>query len=620
MHSEVDITKHREEIESRLIDDVCNNAVDNLSSANSKKINYHNDEQFIYREFSPGKIDSKSLISFFYNTFSGWEKFCYFAAIFVVAALALLIVKVTHIIVFPTLVRVDSWLLTTAGILLACVYIGKIIFESVFDHIIKRALIKIESSVQYATMQRALSLTSDSLAKFYDEDLGQIVFIAGNCCKKFVGAILKIIPLCIITILLLVQMNFYAPYLFVPTLVITIFFLLLAILYMRAHQRHSNDETICEMHTTSLAYSIIRGIRKIRLYNAERRAFSWWADSFNQKIKSGNNTPMFVKYYKDIIRIIELIGLGVIYFFAAKNNINSGSFYIYLLVYSIIVLSTNSLSDNLLQLGIAESNYKSLESFRCANTEDYSNKEKVDKLTGKIQLANVKFKYGENLPLILDDVNLNIEPGQFVAIVGKTGCGKTTLARLLLGFEKPTAGTIFYDQKDLSALDIRYVRSNIGVVSQYGKLINGSIEDNILISNPTLTHDDVVRAAKIADIADDIDKMPMGYQTIISDETGVISGGQRQRVLIARAVVNNPNILVFDEATSSLHNNTQLNVTEALTQFPATKIVIAHRLSTIINADKILLLDDGKIVEEGTFDELIATHGKFFELVEQQRL
>ena len=244
----------------------------------------------------------------------------------------------------------------------------------------------------------------------------------------------------------------------------------------------------------------------------------------------------------------------------------------------------------------------------------------MTRLSGNIEMSHVSFRYADNMPNILNDLSIRIKSGEYIAIVGETGCGKSTLVRILLGFEKPKKGAVYYDGKDISGLDLRSLRRHIGVVMQNGKLMMGSIFENITISAPWLTLDDAWKAAETAGIADDIREMPMGMQTIISEGQGGISGGQKQRLLIARAIAPNPRILIFDEATSALDNLTQKKVTKALDSYKCTRLVIAHRLSTIQACDRILVLRGGRFIEDGTYDELIANQGFFAELVERQRL
>jgi ABC-type bacteriocin/lantibiotic exporter with double-glycine peptidase domain len=204
--------------------------------------------------------------------------------------------------------------------------------------------------------------------------------------------------------------------------------------------------------------------------------------------------------------------------------------------------------------------------------------------------------------------------------VGASGCGKSTLLRLLLGFEQPGKGAIYYDGRDMKSIDLKSLRRNIGCVIQNGKLMAASIYQNIIVSAPTLTLAQAWEAAEMAGIAEDIRAMPMGMHTIVLEGGGGISGGQKQRLLIARAIAAKPKILFLDEATSALDNITQKHVSESIDKLKCTRIVIAHRLSTIKQCDRIITLEKGKIVEDGTYDGLIALNGKFAELVERQRL
>ena len=252
--------------------------------------------------------------------------------------------------------------------------------------------------------------------------------------------------------------------------------------------------------------------------------------------------------------------------------------------------------------------------------ETLSNKKQVSTLEGAIEVSNLSFKYADNMPFVLDGVSLKIEPGEYVAIVGTTGCGKSTLMRQMLGFEKPTSGSIFYDGVDLASVDARSVRRNVGVVMQNGDLFAGDMFSNITIMNPRASIEDAWEAAELAGIADDIRKMPMGMQTLVSEGGGGVSGGQRQRLLIARAVCGKPRILMLDEATSALDNIAQRHVSDALADLNCTRIVIAHGLSTIREADRIIMLDGGHIVEDGSYDELVALGGRFADLVERQQL
>jgi ABC-type bacteriocin/lantibiotic exporter with double-glycine peptidase domain len=238
-------------------------------------------------------------------------------------------------------------------------------------------------------------------------------------------------------------------------------------------------------------------------------------------------------------------------------------------------------------------------------------------LQGHIEVRHVSFSYGPDSPPILKDVSLTIEPGMFAAIVGPSGSGKSTLLRMLLAFEMPDSGAIYFDRQDIANLDARAVRRQIGVVLQNGRIRAGSILDNI-IGTARLTVDDAWEAARMAGFDADVEAMPMGMQTVLGEGGGTLSGGQRQRLLIARALVRRPRIVFFDEATSALDNQTQAIVSRSLDNLRATRVVIAHRLSTIERADRIYVMERGRLVEEGNYAELMARGGRFAELARRQ--
>ena len=308
------------------------------------------------------------------------------------------------------------------------------------------------------------------------------------------------------------------------------------------------------------------------------------------------------------------------YYFAVTSNVSVADYYAFTTAYGMVSGAFGAMAAVALDIAKIKPIMEMVKPILEALPEVSQGKKVLTRISGGIEINNVTFGYDESMPPILDDVSLKIKPGQYVAITGKTGCGKSTLMRLILGFETPKKGSIYFDGKDLQTIDLRSLRRKIGVVMQNGKLFQGDVFSNITISAPQLTMDDAWEAAEIAGIADDIRAMPMGMQTIISEGQGGISGGQKQRLMIARAIAPKPKILMLDEATSALDNKTQKQVSDALDKLKCTRIVIAHRLSTIKNCDRILVLDKGNIMEDGTYDELIEKNGLFAELVARQRI
>ena len=250
-------------------------------------------------------------------------------------------------------------------------------------------------------------------------------------------------------------------------------------------------------------------------------------------------------------------------------------------------------------------------------TETAELKEEAGDLNGHIQLDRVSYRYAPELPLVLDGVSLEVRSGEQMAIVGPSGSGKSTLVRLLLGFANPENGEIRFDGQPLNGLRLDSVRRQIGTVLQSNTLFTGTLMEAIA-GGAVIEEEEAWHAAELAGLADDIQSMPMGLQTMVTEGGGTLSGGQRQRVAIARALLRRPRILIFDEATSALDNRTQLIVTESLHSLDITRIVIAHRLSTIRNADQILVLERGQVQEEGTCETLMERQGLFFRMMERQ--
>lgn len=416
------------------------------------------------------------------------------------------------------------------------------------------------------------------------------------------------------------QIFAYAPTLVAPALAILLVTVVFSVVSSLAQMKISTEQMALSGRESGMTYALITGIQKIKLAGAEKRAFARWGNLYAQSAKMTYDPPMFLKLNSVISLAISLTGTLVMYYMSVRAGLSVADYYAFNTAYGMVSGAFLSLAGIALSAAQIRPILTMVQPFFDAVPEVSDGKQVIERLSGSIELNNVSFRYNENMPLILDDLSLKIRPGQYVAIVGRTGCGKSTLLRLLLGFEKPQKGAIYYDGKDLERIDLRSLRRRIGVVMQNGKLFQGDIYSNIVISAPWLSQQDAWEAAELTGIAEDIRRMPMGMNTVISEGSGGISGGQRQRLMIARAIAPKPKILMFDEATSALDNITQKKVSESLDRLKCTRIVIAHRLSTIRQCDRILVLDHGRIVEDGTYDELIASDGFFAELVARQRL
>ncbi len=329
---------------------------------------------------------------------------------------------------------------------------------------------------------------------------------------------------------------------------------------------------------------------------------------------------MFLKFKEAFALSVSLFGGVYLYYRAVASGMNQASYFAFHSAYGMVSVAFSSLAAFALNFAQITPILQMAEPILKEVPENSSDREVITSISGSVEMSHVSFRYEEDGPYILDDLSLKINAGDYVAIVGKTGCGKSTLIRLLLGFETPEKGAVYYDKKDLRKIDPLSLRKKIGTVSQNGDLFNGDIYSNISICAPGLSMDDAWKAAEMAGIAEDIKAMPMGMFTMISEGARDISGGQKQRLMIARAIAGKPKLLIFDEATSALDNKTQKQVSDALDSLKCTRIVIAHRLSTIRHCKRILILDGGKIQAQGSYEELIENNPFFAELVKRQRL
>ena len=363
---------------------------------------------------------------------------------------------------------------------------------------------------------------------------------------------------------------------------------------------------------------LINGVGKLRVAGAEDRAYVHWMKRFGPQLKLELNTYALYDFIAVFNKVLIPLSYVVLYFLAFKmvaagsaSGLTLGTFLAFGAAYGTFLAGVTSLSNTAVGLMDMFAKGRRIKPILEADMEIDETKADPGRLTGSFGMHKVDFRYDPETPRILDGVSLRAEPGEFVAVVGPSGSGKSTTLRLLLGFEKPETGTVTFDGQDLANLDVLAVRRQLGVVLQGGTLDAGSIFENIASGN-VITLDQAWAAAEDAGFADDVRTMPMGMHTIVSVGGSNLSGGQRQRLLIARALAHRPRILLFDEATSALDNRTQAIVSQSLERLNVTRLVIAHRLSTIRNADRIYVIEAGRVVQSGRFEELIADEGGLF--------
>ena len=581
---------------------------------------FEEDAYCFYKPFPLKKIGIRDLIKYIFSTIDV-SVIVYIVAITLFATLVGMITpKITKILFSDVLESKSLQLLLSVACFYVCTSLSLLLIRGIKSLLMNRVSIQMDVSVQAATMARVLSLPPNFFKNYSSGEITSRAQSVNSLCTTLVQTFLSTGLTSLFSLLYITQVFVYAKELVVPALCVTIATLVLSVVSSLVQMKISEKQMELSGKMSGLTYQIITGVQKIKLSGSEKRVFARWLNHYSEEAKLTYNPPKFLLFNGVISTAISLVGTIVMYFFAVQSNVSVADYTAFNSAYGMLSGALMSVAGIALTAARIKPVFEMAKPIMNAEPEISEGKQTVTKISGGIELSHVSFRYDVNSPLVVDDLSLKIRPGQYVAVVGKTGCGKSTLLRLLLGFEKPQKGAIYYDGRDIETVDLRSLRKKIGVVTQNGKLFQGDIYSNIVISAPYLSVDDAWKAAEVADIAEDIRKMPMGMHTIISEGAGGISGGQKQRLMIARAVAPNPKILMFDEATSALDNITQKKVSEALDGLKCTRIVIAHRLSTIKQCDRIIVLDGGKIAEDGTYDELLAKKGYFYELVERQRL
>ena len=528
--------------------------------------------------------------------------------------------KVYQMVTGPVLRSKSISLLAGTAIFLISATIASQLLGVVRSLIMDRLSVKTSLAVEASVMMRLLSLPLSFFRRFSSGELSSRTGAVSSLCSMMLTNIFSMGLSSLLSLLYITQIFSFTPLLVWPSIAIIIITVLSSLFSSLLQIRISREKMKLSAQESGMSYAMISGIRKIRLSGSERRAFARWGRLYARNMELEYNPPTFLKVNSVIMTGIALVGNIVLYYLAVRSGVDSSNYFAFSAAYGRVMGAFSSMAGIAISVASIPPVLEMAEPILKTEPEITAGKEVITRIRGNIELNHVSFRYEENSPLVLNDLSLKIHDGEYVAIVGRTGCGKSTLVRLLLGFEKPEKGAIYYDGRDLNRIDPRSLRKKMGVVTQDGQLFQGDIFSNITISAPYLTLDEAWEAAETAGIAQDIREMPMGMNTVISEGLGGISGGQKQRLMIARAIAPKPNILILDEATSALDNKTQKQVSEALDRLRCTRIVIAHRLSTIRNCDRILLMDNGVITEEGTYEELIEKGGAFAQLVERQRL
>ena len=556
----------------------------------------------------------KDLLYFTWKVVSGPNTLLLIICALVVVLLGMF-TPMANKLIFDTVIPTGdaSDLLPITGLLIGAT-VGTLLLTLTRNLYIIRLQHIVELHVQNAIMARMFLLSPTFFSKNSSGELtakvNNVAILCSLVNETIVGALLS----AVLNVIYLVQVNLYGGKLLWAALLIVFAQIIVLTLNYRRTVNVQQKYTEGSAKLSGLEYNLFAGIQKLKLTGSENRAFTRWLDHYSESARYIYNPSFTGRLYPALTVFIGLGGTMLIFWSTMSNGVSTSDYIAFSAAFGMITASITQLNGVIPKVAQIKPLLNSVKPILEAVPEMEDKAPQVEDLFGGIEVSGVSFRYQEDGPLILDDLSLKIEPGEYVGIVGKSGCGKSTLMRLMLGFEQPLTGGIYYDNYDLSKVDKASLRRKIGCCLQSGSLFTGDLFHNITITAPWATHDDAWQALRMACLEDDVRRMPMGLHTVVSEGGGGFSGGQKQRILIARALISNPDIIFFDEATSALDNISQKAVSDNLDQLMCTRVVIAHRLSTIRHCDRIIVLDKGKIAEQGTFEELMENKGLFYEM------
>ena len=498
-------------------------------------------------------------------------------------------------------------------------------FDMVRNLSLLRMQTKLSASIQPALWDRLLALPAAFFRSYTAGDLAMRVNSVDAIRQVLSGVTLQTLMTSVFSLAMVAQMFYYSTTLALWGLGVIVIAIAAVVGTNAIKLRYVREIAQIDGAVAGLVLQLLNGIGRLRVTGAENHAFAEWARRFAVQRRLAVRATGLDTTLNVFNAALPLAGSMLIFAMAlpgsphAPGALSPGDIVAFNTAFGTLLVQMIAISTATLPLLQAVPLYERARPIFESLPEVDPTKSDPGDLSGRIEVDHVTFRYHADGPAILEDVTVRLEPGEFVAIVGPSGSGKSTLLRLLLGLDAPESGSIFYDGKNLALLDVQKLRRRMGVVMQTGRVRAGSIFDNIIGSAP-YTLDDAWEAARLAGFDEDIRQMPMGMHTVLQAGGGTLSGGQRQRLMIARALIQRPRIIFFDEATSALDNRTQAVVSKSLQELQATRVAIAHRLSTIIDADRIYVLAAGRIVETGTYAELVATQGLFADLVRRQML
>ena len=484
---------------------------------------------------------------------------------------------------------------------------GLTMVEIARNLVVVRIKDKVEYSLQTAIMSRLLLLPATFIKEFTPGDISNRLLSLSRVSSNLTANFLSTLLTFLFSAVMFIQFFIYGGPLLTTGIIVIMIQLFAIMMEYYYTERVQLSVNASGSHLIGTLFALFSGIQKIKTSGAEFRAFHQWAKAYAPSEMYSSSQPLASFYITGVSYCLRFLPMIVTMWAAWHYGLALSDYIAYCAVLSLVCKAVSQLQGITKMVSRLLPETRLCQPIMAATPEVKEGRRVVKRITGQIDIRGLKFRYADDMPLLFDGLNLTINSGDYVALVGTSGCGKSTLMRLMLGLEHPLGGSIFYDQYDLSDINLRSLRQYcMGICMQDSQLVEGTIRDNIIFNDPHLTDEDAWEAARLAALDKDIRKFPLGMDTPITVDGKGVSGGQRQRILIARALVRKPKVLFLDEATSALDNISQHIVVENLAKLTCTRIVIAHRLSTIRQCNRIIVLKDGRVADDGNFNELQA--------------
>ena len=555
--------------------------------------------------FTEEKLTVRSIIRYAVNCLCIYDLLYCLMACIGVTLLTMFTPYVCKLIFSEVIPSGDAGQIVPIATLLFSAAAGLTMVEIARNLVVVRIKDKVEYSLQTAVMSRLLLLPATFAKEYTPGDISNRLLSLSRVSSNLTANFLSTLLTFLFSAIMFIQFFIYGGPLLMTGIIVVMIQLVAIMLEYYYTKKVQLSVNASSSHLIGTLFALFSGIQKIKTSGAEFRAFNQWAKAYAPTEIYGSRQPLASFYVTGVSYCLKFLPMIVTMWAAWHYGLALSDYIAYCAVLGLVCKAVSQLQ------GITKMVSRLLPEIRLcrpildAKPETKTEAHVLKDVTGRVDIRGLKFRYADDMPMLFDGLNLTINSGDYVALVGGSGCGKSTLMRLMLGLEHPLAGSIFYDQYDLNDISLRSLRQYcVGICMQDGQLIEGTIRDNIIFNNPQLTDDDAWEAARMAALDKDIQQMPLGMDTPITVDGKGVSGGQRQRILIARALVRKPKVLFLDEATSALDNISQHIVTENLAKLKCTRIVIAHRLSTIQQCNRVIMLRNGRVEADGTYEEL----------------